>query len=96
MSWERPRIPQSTTHVALTLFFAPFRPTQKQSRCEAILRTQPGARFAKELHLAAIEAEEERKREQLKQAAIGSVAAAVAVGVIGGVAGLMLSGKNKH
>jgi len=63
---------------------------EQQSRCESILRTQPSARFAKELHLAAIEAEEQRKQEQLKQAAIGSVAAAVAIGVIGGVAGLLM------
>jgi hypothetical protein len=61
-----------------------------QSRCESILRTQPNARFAKELHLAAIEGEEEKKREQLKQAAVGSIAAAVAVGVIG-IAGMLLS-----
>jgi len=63
-----------------------------QNRCEAILRTNPDSRIAKELHLASIEAEEERKREQLKTAAVGSVAAAVAVGVIG-VAGMLLSKK---
>ena len=80
---------------AISFYLIPqqFKQTNKQSRCEAILRTQPSARFAKELHLAAIEADEERKREQLKQAAIGSVAAAVAVGVIGGVAGMLLKGK---
>jgi hypothetical protein len=65
-----------------------------QSRCEAILRTQPSARFAKELHLASMEAEEEQKREQLKQAAIGSVAAAVAFGAIG-VVGVLLASKRK-
>jgi hypothetical protein len=57
------------------------------------LRTQPSARFAKELHLAAIEADEEKKREQLKNAAVGSIAAAVAVGIIG-VAGMMLAKKH--
>jgi hypothetical protein len=63
-----------------------------KSRCEAILRTQPNARFAKELHLAAIEGEEETKREQLKTVAVGSVAAAIAIGVIG-IAGALLSKK---
>lgn len=61
-----------------------------QSRCEAILRTQPSARFAKELHLAAMEAGEQKQQEQIKQAAVGSVVAAVAIGVIGGLAGLLL------
>jgi len=61
-----------------------------QSRCEAILRTQPSARYAKELHLASIEAEEERKRNDLKKAAIGSIGIAAAVGVVAGVASLML------
>ena len=64
-----------------------------QSRCESILRTQPDTRIAKELHLACIEAEEERKREQLKQAAVGSIAAAAVVGVIG-IASMLLSKKH--
>ena len=58
------------------------------------MRSQPNARFAKELHLAAIEADEERKREQLKTAAVGSIAAAVAVGVIG-VASMLLASKKR-
>lgn len=60
-----------------------------QARCEAILRSQPNARIAKELHLASIEAEEEHQREQLKQAAVGSVAVAAAIGVVAGIAMLM-------
>jgi hypothetical protein len=60
-----------------------------QARCEAILRSQPNTRIAKELHLAAIEAEEEQQREQLKKAAVGSVAAAAAIGVVAGIALLM-------
>jgi hypothetical protein len=60
-----------------------------QARCEAILRSQPNTRIAKELHLASIEAEEEQQREQLKKAAVGSVAAAAAIGVVAGIAILM-------
>lgn len=81
-------------HSYFLLTYCSFFHLGQQSRCESILRTQPSARFAKELHLAAIEAEEQRKQEQLKQAAVGSVAAAVAIGVIGGVAGLLLSKKH--
>jgi fission 1 protein len=66
---------------------------EARSRAEAILRTNPQARFAKELHLAAIEGEEEQKREQLKKAAVGSVAAAAVVGLIG-VATVMLQKKH--
>ena len=43
--------------------------------------------------MACIEAEEERKREQLKQAAVGSIAAAAVVGVIG-IASMLLSKKH--
>ena len=64
-----------------------------QSRCEAILRTQPNSRITKELHLATIEAQEERHRKEVKKAAIGGVAAAAAVGVVAGVASMMLSKK---
>ncbi|EEC44248.1 predicted protein [Phaeodactylum tricornutum CCAP 1055/1] len=63
---------------------------EARARCEAILRTQPSARFAKELHLASIEAEEDKKREQLKTAALGSVGAAAAIGVVAGIASLLL------
>jgi hypothetical protein len=62
-----------------------------QARCEAILRTNPESRIAKELHLASIEAEEMKKQEQLKQAAIGSVAAAVGVGLVAITAALLTS-----
>ena len=43
--------------------------------------------------MACIEAEEERKREQLKHAAVGSIAAAAVVGVIG-IASMLLSKKH--
>jgi hypothetical protein len=68
--------------------FPPIFPA-RQARCEAILRSQPNARIAKELHLASIEAEEEHQREQLKQAAVGSVAVAAGIAVVAGIAMLM-------
>lgn len=55
------------------------------------MRSQPSSRIAKELHLASIEAEEERNREQIKRAAVGGVAVAAAVGIAAGVASLLLS-----
>lgn len=66
---------------------------EARRRCEAILRAQPGARFAKELHLAAIEAEEERERDKIKKAAIGSIGMAAAVGVVGVAASLLFHKK---
>jgi len=54
------------------------------------LRSQPNTRIAKELHLASIEAEEEREREQIKRAAVGSVAVAAGIGIAAGVASLLL------
>jgi hypothetical protein len=62
-----------------------------QTRCEAILRTNPNARYAKELHLAAIEGEEQRQQKQMKQAAVGGVATAAAVGLAAGVLSLLMS-----
>jgi hypothetical protein len=55
------------------------------------LRSNPNARFAKELHLAAIEGEEKRQQRQLKQAATGGVAVAAAVGVAAGLVSLLLA-----
>jgi 3-hydroxy-3-methylglutaryl CoA synthase len=78
--------------LTLTFFVLSRLVLHQQSRCESILRTQPNARFAKELHLACIEADEEKKREQLKQAAVGSLAAAAVVGVIG-IASMLLAKK---
>lgn len=63
---------------------------ESRSRCEAILRTNPDSRVAKELHLACIESSEEDQRQQLKQIAVGSVAVAVGVGILG-IAGALLS-----
>lgn len=68
----------------------------KQTRCEAILRTQPHSRVAKELHLAAQEGQELYQQEQFQKAAVTSVAAAAAVGVLAGVAGLLLSSARKR
>jgi hypothetical protein len=75
-----------------TLTFCLFLPKTflTQTRCEAILRTNPNARYAKELHLAAIEGEEQRQQRQMKQAATGGVAAAAAVGLAAGVLSLLL------
>ena len=61
-----------------------------QTRCEAILRTHPKARFAHELHLACIQAEEEKKEKEMKKAARNGVAAAAAVGLVAGVASLLM------
>jgi hypothetical protein len=55
------------------------------------MRSNPDARFAKELHLATIEGEERRQEKQLKQAAVGGVAAAAAVGLAAGVMSLLFS-----
>lgn len=80
----KPRYLSLTYHVSLSLRLT------LQARCENILRSQPQSRIAKELHLASIEAEEQRNQENIKRAAIGSVAAAAAVGVAAGVIGLLL------
>lgn len=63
---------------------------EARSRCEAILRSQPSARFAKEMHLAAIESEECRKRENLQRSALGSLGLAAAVGITAGIVSLMM------
>jgi mitochondrial fission 1 protein len=67
-----------------------------QARCEAILRSQPHSRITKELHLAAIEAEEEKKRNELKTAALGGLTAAAAVGLLAGVVSIVLSSSRKR
>jgi hypothetical protein len=47
--------------------------------------------LAKELHLASIEAKEQQDMRKMKEAAMGGVAAAAAVGVAAGIASLLLS-----
>lgn len=71
----------------LPFFFLSF----FQLRCENILRSHPESRLAKELHLASIEAKEQHDKRKLKEAAIGGVTAAAAVGVAAGIASLLLS-----
>jgi hypothetical protein len=61
-----------------------------RDRCEAILRSHPDSRVAKELHLAAIESEEQRQLDQVKTAARNGVAVAAAVGVAAGLISLLL------
>jgi fission 1 protein len=63
---------------------------ETRDRCEAILRSHPESRVAKELHLAAIESEDRRQIEQAKKAALNGVVAAAAVGVAAGVLSLIL------
>lgn len=60
-----------------------------RARAEAILRTQPENRSAAELHLASIASQEKLEQEQVKKIALGT-GAAVAVGVVAGVASLLL------
>lgn len=60
-----------------------------QARAEAILRTQPENRSAAEIHLASIAAAEQLEQEQVKKIALGT-GAAVAIGVVAGVASLLL------
>jgi hypothetical protein len=57
-----------------------------QSKCEAILRANPDARFVKELHLASIEGEEQREAKQAQDAI---VTGAVIAGVVGMAAFLL-------
>jgi len=62
-----------------------------QLRTENILRSHPESRLARELHLASIESKEERDRRKMREAAIGGVSAAAAVGVAAGIASILLS-----
>jgi predicted Zn-dependent protease len=61
-----------------------------RDRCEAILRSHPDSRVAKELHLAAIEAEEQQQVENAKQLARNGVIAATVVGGLGLAISLLL------
>lgn len=66
-----------------------------QARCEAILRSEPHSRIAKELHLAAIDAEEEKQIKDVKKAAGTGIAVAAAIGLAAGAASLLLSSKKR-
>lgn len=64
--------------------------SRNKTRCEAILRNQPQSRVAKELHLASMEAQEDREVKRMKQTAVASVGVAAVVGVAAGIAGLLM------
>jgi cation transporter-like permease len=63
----------------------------KQLRTENILRSHPESRLARELHLASIEAKEQEDKRKVRDAAIGGVTAAAAVGLAAGVVSLLLT-----
>lgn len=60
-------------------------------RAENILRSHPESRLAREIHLSSIEATEQRDKQKMKEAAIGGVTVAAAVGVAAGIASLLLT-----
>eukprot|EP00980_Cylindrotheca_fusiformis_P008907 scaffold1900_cov123-Cylindrotheca_fusiformis.AAC.33 len=64
---------------------------KSRERCESILRSNPESRLAMELHLASIEAKEQRDAKKMKDAALGSAVAMGALGVAGAVASVLLS-----
>ena len=64
-------------------------------RCENMLRTKPDSRIASELHLACIESQELKQEQQLQQAAVGGTIALAALGVLAGVASVMMSSSSK-
>lgn len=64
-----------------------------RTRCENILRSKPSCRIAAELHLASIESQEQDDKEKMKQAAVGGTVAVAALGIIAGVASIMMSNK---
>jgi len=60
-------------------------------RAENILRSHPESRLARELHLASIESIERQEKQNVKEAVIGGVTVAAAVGVAAGLASLLLT-----
>ena len=59
-----------------------------QNRCEAILRSEPDSSGTVELHLASVDAMEEQER--VKKLTTGGTVAVAAVGLVLGVAGMLL------
>jgi len=59
-----------------------------KNRCEAILRSEPDSSGTVELHLACVDAMEEE--ENLKKIATGGTIAVAAVGLVLGIAGMLL------
>lgn len=66
---------------------------EARTRCESILRTKPESTIANELHLASIESQEQEDAKKMKQAAVGGTVAVAALGVIAGVASVMMAKK---
>ena len=62
-------------------------------RCENILRSKPDSRIGAELHLACIESQEQKDAEHAKNVATGGAVAVAALGVVAGVATMMMSKK---
>lgn len=55
------------------------------------MRSHPESRLARELHLSSIESSEQEDKRKMKEAAIGGVTIAAAVGVAAGIASLLLT-----
>ena len=64
-----------------------------RQRCENILRSKPEHRLTMELHLASIEAKEQKDAKKLKDTAVGGAVAMGAIGVAAAVATALLSKK---
>lgn len=60
-------------------------------RAESILRSHPESRLARELHLSSIESNEQEEKKRFKEAAIGGITVATAVGVAAGIASIFLA-----
>ena len=73
-------------HSTFIFFFTIF----VQGRCEQILRSNPESRLAAEMHLASMEAQEQKDARAVKDAAVGGAVVAVAAGAIIGIASMLL------
>jgi len=60
-------------------------------RAENMLRSHPESRLAREIHLSSIESIEQADKQKMKEAAIGGVTVAAAVGIAAGIASLLLT-----
>jgi len=78
-------------NILFLLMFSPPKLSRFQFRAENILRSHPESRLARELHLSSIEAIEQEEKKRMKEAAIGGVTVAAAVGVAAGIASLLLA-----
>ena len=64
---------------------------EAKTRCETILKSHPEHPIAVELHRASMESIEQQNVEKLKQTAIGGTAAVAVLGVMAGVASMIMS-----